>query len=503
MTEKTEEGKNRPIKSSISEHQKIGKELIPPLLQSNLVGGSWKFSSWVNNKLPEMLWACLVISIIPRQDALNIFKAIVTFFSEQYQNDDINKQPDVTHTALASLPDDIFFNFVKIITDHPLGHAALRPLLLLEVIPDIQRWRFILNTEVAPDAWVDLAQAVAITLNHRSQAATDIRWFIVLSKIKSGRISFASTLQARLHSILEYPNHAEHDSSASIRALEQGLRFNQESQPVDETAEDWPNAFWHECAQKTNCYVDDVPQPSLLEYNQHEIFEDVRLIQQELVQLFRKTIINTNVDARHDTIFGFALYSLALLIELFTGHNNQGLTGRLILKTLVDCRITLAYLLCKDEQELWSKFRCFGTGQAKLASLKLNELEGKKPSFINELTLEFLANEDIYEEFLAINIGQWCGLDLRKLAIESGTKEAYDNYYGWGSTFSHAHWSAMRDSCFITCQNPLHRLHRIPLLEHRIMEDALPDGIVLVNDILSDLAMIYPTFLNRVTLPTR
>jgi hypothetical protein len=159
----------------------------------------------------------------------------------------------------------------------------------------------------------------------------------------------------------------------------------------------------------------------------------------------------------------------------------------------VDCRISLAYLLLRDDHELWSKFRKFGSGQAKLALLKIEELEDK-PSFIDDSILEQLANEDVYQEFFPIDLGHWCGLDLRKMAEASGTKSDYDKYYGWASTFSHGHWPAIRDTCLTTCLNPLHRLHRAPLFAHRLMDDTLPDAIHLVNLILLDVAKAYPGF---------
>lgn len=34
------------------------------------------FSSWVNDRLPEMLWASLVITVIPRDQALEAFRDI-------------------------------------------------------------------------------------------------------------------------------------------------------------------------------------------------------------------------------------------------------------------------------------------------------------------------------------------------------------------------------------------------------------------------------------------
>ncbi len=86
------------------------------------------------------------------------------------------------------------------------------------------------------------------------------------------------------------------------------------------------------------------------------------------------------------------------------------------------------------------------------------------------------------------------------MAEDSRTKDDYDKVYAWASTFVHGHWPALRDSCMTHCFNPLHRLHRVPLLGHRLLEDAVSDGVRLVNLILDDVAALYPEFVPRVEL---
>ncbi|HXK70956.1 MAG TPA: hypothetical protein PK455_06630 [Caldisericia bacterium] len=56
----------RRNESKLSYHKQFKKELKPPLLQINLTP-----SSWVDKRLPEMLWAVLVIGNIERKIALN------------------------------------------------------------------------------------------------------------------------------------------------------------------------------------------------------------------------------------------------------------------------------------------------------------------------------------------------------------------------------------------------------------------------------------------------
>jgi len=85
---------------------------------------------------------------------------------------------------------------------------------------------------------------------------------------------------------------------------------------------------------------------------------------------------------------------------MIVGRSGLGITGRALLRTLVECRITLAYLRHADAAELWDKFRAFGTGQAKLALLKLDEMSENKPSFVSLAVLEQLSNEDFFQEYV-------------------------------------------------------------------------------------------------------
>lgn len=49
--------------------------------------------------------------------------------------------------------------------------------------------------------------------------------------------------------------------------------------------------------------------------------------------------------------------------------------------------------------------------------------------------LEMLANEDFFQEFVEIDLGHWCGKDLRRMSEDAGTKGDYDRFYGWASGF--------------------------------------------------------------------
>lgn len=207
------------------------------------------------------------------------------------------------------------------------------------------------------------------------------------------------------------------------------------------------------------------------------------------------TQTTSGVDAKHDAVFGTALFCLNLLRELITCGVRSTL-GRMALRTILESQITLAYLIKKNDPSLWLSHRVYGAGQAKLSFLKLDGDEAL-PEYVSLETLRALANEDQWQEFLNIDLGHWDKTNLRKMSEVADLKDMYDRYYPWPSAFVHGHWGAVRDTVFTTCLNPLHRLHRVPRLNARIQNEVLTDASTLIDQVLTLVNQCYPSFSMR------
>jgi hypothetical protein len=79
-----------------------------------------------------------------------------------------------------------------------------------------------------------------------------------------------------------------------------------------------------------------------------------------------------------------------------------------------------------------------------------------------------------------------------------GLKNAYDQYYSWTSGYAHGMWGPIRESCYETCGNPLHRLHRYP--SRNYLQDVVDDAAVLIDEILNDLDKAFPKFSDRILI---
>lgn len=480
--------------SNIGQHQVLGKTLQPPLRQLP----NATLTSWQDDHLPSVLWAALLTQTLPRDEYLACFREIITHCAPWFDDSgplrhraDTAPSPSVMNfdaildfDSLATIADDLFEEFIRIPLAHPLGRQALRPLLFLTTPPGIERWKRSLATEIATEDLALLAGAVARCLNHQSESSTDIRWFKVALPIIAGRMRFGQNLAERAREILDFPNRGDLRSvRPSIRAAEMSMR----RQPIPA----WIHAFWEELGRGTDC-VDPTDLQSEVKLTPSRLNpRNVFGCRSDLIQRFFEVKSTERTDARLDGAFGLTLYALSILITVAATRTQETMLGRLAIRTLVEARVTLAYLAKRDDPKVWSQWRIYGAGQVKLAFLKAQEATGDLPVFYDTEELQRLANEDIWQEYLDIDLGHWTKGNLRWMATECGEKDLYDRFYGWSSGFVHAQWGAVRDTDFVTCHNPLHRLHRIPRLISRRQESVEADAIELTNGMIDLLDGLY------------
>lgn len=483
--------------SDIDQHRREGKKLSPPLNQLNMSN-----TSWADDHMPEMLWAVLLTESMTRNDYLACFRAVAVvakeWFKAEEPNDNNRAESNSSRledgidckyiadlTTLAEVPEEEFDKFAKIIVSHPQGIGALRPLLLIEALPGKERWGKALNNiQPVESDWNTLANAVSGVLDHQSEESTDIRWFKLVVAAISGRMYFMESMSDLIEELRLFPSQGDmRRVRPFIRSSEIVLRRN--------PAPLWVANFWAESLRNTQC----IDPSSESEYELSDTRIDRTALYKtrfEVIKHFYKNLSPKRVDFRLDASFGFVLYALALVEEIGLHRLHSRISGRLALRAIVEAAINFQYLTKMDSEELWKSFRIYGAGQAKLAFLKAQEMEGDLPSFLDEDALYSIANEDIWQEFLDIDVGHWAKANLRSLAEKCDAKPLYDKYYDWTSGYVHSQWGAVRDTNFITCHNPLHRLHRIPRSFHRSLASLEADVCEVVNIMLNLLKSLYP-----------
>lgn len=164
---------------------------------------------------------------------------------------------------------------------------------------------------------------------------------------------------------------------------------------------------------------------------------------------------------------GLASRQFRLFYELIDDPNQWTATGAAhILRSLIETRITVGWLLKKDDRGLYERFREYGLGKNKLYKLHLEDYIDQHGSSedLDELreTLEREVNAEILEEFQDIDLGgNFAGVSIRDMATEADLRPAYTLSYQPLSSEAHGEWSSIRAHDLAVCVNPLHRHHRV------------------------------------------
>ena len=464
--QKRKRSKSKKSRSPISDHTRQGNQLKPPFAKLN----NTTLSCWMNDRLPEMIWAALIRVAVDRDYALGQFRRLLNFIGKHDRADVLS---DITITGFSKMEEQLRKEILSFIVESPEAAHALATLRLFKSLPARETWDCLLPN-VKPNIEL-LMNAVGITLWHQSQEATDCRWVKLMGKIMTGKIKFPKGMESEIDNLLYYPNKGDQQSvRPSIRAMETAPFL---LEPPDLT---WPRAFWEEAWKNTPCLAltnNAPPQP--LEVGTTR--QQVSAVLKKLEHHWAETHSTTAIDAKHDGVFGMAFYALRILEELLSIEIGNTVLGRLGLRTILETHINLRFLLTNDNEDLWKKWRVYGAGQAKLNALKFDD-NIEAPKHIDVDSVEQIAGEDMWEEYLTINLASWSGLDLRRLSEQSGLKDTYDKHYSWTSGYAHGMWGAIRESCYQTCGNPLHRLHRYP--ERRRLLDTVDDAAQIVDQII-------------------
>jgi hypothetical protein len=154
---------------------------------------------------------------------------------------------------------------------------------------------------------------------------------------------------------------------------------------------------------------------------------------------------------------------LASAPPIWNGH-----TAPILLRSMVDNYINLAWILREDSLNRSKQFIEYGLGQQKLI-IEHRKEEMKKRGIKDAeddpsiKALEDWINSQRYTFLTTVNIGQWAGMDTRKMAEEAGCLDLYRFAYAPFSSSVHNQWNHISRYNMIPCTNPLHRYHKIPI----------------------------------------
>ncbi len=222
---KSKSGKNR---TSLQDHKKVGKQLKSGF---SVVSDKMTFSSWSNDRLPEMIWAAIIRVIDDQDFAIAEFRRVLGFISEHDSKENLS---DITLSGIAKLEDKLREEFISFILINDDTASALTVLTLFENLPARETWLKLLP-ETEPDLDI-LMSAVGFNIPHQSQEATDCRWFRLMAQVLSGKFHIPRETAEKW---LGYPYGGDQRAiRPSIRAAE--IADN----PMQKKDLSWPCIFW-------------------------------------------------------------------------------------------------------------------------------------------------------------------------------------------------------------------------------------------------------------------
>jgi len=91
---------------------------------------------------------------------------------------------------------------------------------------------------------------------------------------------------------------------------------------------------------------------------------------------------------------------------------------------------------------------------------------------VTEFDMQFNARG--HKSPVTIGLGNWAGLDTRKMAEEGGTKHYYDLIFTQCSSDVHSQFMSLARWNMTSCDNPLHNFHLLPAFGERRINPFLP-----------------------------
>lgn len=481
--------KKQVKKEAFSGFKREKKTLKGPFTQvSEKSPGLWKKSSWHDVQMPEYLWVALILGAFEEKDAIERLRRIGEQWPGISELEQTASQPG-SLTSIAALKatarQSLFVQILKEVD----SKAVLAPLCNLPELPGHADWNSYFGEVETLDHWFALGDAVQACSQFQSDKSTHICWFISLVGAVSGQMTAAEGIREEFEAMrAEYPANSD----------EVGGFFRADAGNIRHIETAWPERFW----DGVFCKLSPAPAPPedfYLTDNQYGAAFWFTCLLQNLKEHYWGTRQRSN-DQVHETAFGIVLAAISLAYEVIELRAHNRFAGLATLRSVTECAINFAYLAAKNDPETWKRFRQYGSGQAHLINIKLDNQLAQAHCVDGDYIRAFLFEEDP-KMFTDIHLGDWAGENIRSRAETGGTKDLYDSYYDYSSSLLHGDWLGAATFGLTWDTNPFHRLQRVPRDFPRNLPSVVPDLCRVCNRLLTVLDKGYPEFAFRLPEP--
>lgn len=466
--------------SKLSDHKFDKGKFITPWNEALSEIG--RENSWYYGRLPEYLWLALIIDYYGRKEGLIKCYSIIKKLSEQVP--DLFAPRFSKILKLNSDKQKIMFEYILSIIDV----RVLAPLVAIFTYSSSTSFAAIFQTDLSIEERIESINSVMKkTSDHQSNLSTDVRFVVIYFNLLSGKLQMPSkTLQL----LLEYPTLSHEDEKMRmIRPLVRSMEMG--STEIDPFDAGYLDTFWESVSRMSDCelfyikHAEDVPET-----------EDYMNKVKKVLQYYKELLVSVNpLDDKMMVLLGIATYSYKRLLELVEHDLFQTISGRSIVRILIEDFIMMKYLLKNESthNNIWTEYQYYGIGQYKLIVERYLQSGKTLPnSHVSYDYMDILVNEYKNKEFIDMDTTYFNKQNVRGKAISVDEKDLFDFYYDYDSAFEHGLWGAIRESSLIKCNSPSHQYHCVPDIENnQKMKSVWNDCVHVMNKTLAILEDIY------------
>lgn len=481
MSKKKHGPKKKKKKKRIDGYQRTGKKLQPPLAAYPNI----QMIDYNRQLLPQFMW---LESLLDRYGEEKLPGVVYPFLDLV---DDLGTTGEEPVSGLVEsfvyVPEaerqtfvDSNKEIIRIAVIEPFGDA----LRLYRDCP--MNWLLASYGDDEESINLDLALAslkrwTAALLDRRGEHSNMARAIVFFRYLKAGKLHIPDG--EMIEGLRTYPKGPDRRKTESCIRATSNAFFGQVVQDYA-----WGDAFWATNGKISICTTEQDKDESADMRPPDSMLSDIMLCYAKGVERFlgaiqedhQKCLPDPSAFAETSVLSGLLARACALGTDMFTESSLWvAEIGGIILRCLCETLILLAWLVEKDDKELYEQFVQYSLGQQDLYALKLEGYGGYREAFkslyVGDDKLADTITRDTWEAQLrTVNLGNWAGVDTRKMAEEGGTKTYYDLVFSLCSADVHSQFISLAQWNMMFCTNPLHNSHLIPLFEKRVVNPFLP-----------------------------
>lgn len=461
-------------KAVLSDHKRYKKKLLPPLLAA--LSGINSPYSWARELVPELLWIALILETVGEREGIEICNEIGIKASQASNS---NPKPLYANiTSFNSLTGSEKSQIISEIDENniiPIQNS-LQP--LSDIIPD-HALRFFLeksqSNSIDASRNIDIDQILSDLYDRHSRRSAITISVAFYMGLCQNKIALPEEIAAKVRSdfdnISDYPTtDASKAAAASFRASAAIFLPHEATTGEDHVHSEWLDRFWDaigkhgDCVSECAISIDDIPEGDELT---DLVYGFCRAAKTELNSRLEAWAFDLNRIETNEVVGALIARqtTLATQLALSPGSWNP-ISAPLFLRSMADVFISISWII-QDPLHRSRMFIEAGLGEIKLEIAhrrnRLKNISTEEKSSEEEYIkyLEDWLQSQRIEDMVEVNLGNWSGLNTRKMAEESNCLEFYNFVFQPFSSNVHSSWSHVSVMNTVYCQNPSHRFHRI------------------------------------------